>query len=166
MARPNAGARGRAYLSWALLGLSAALFVAVAVLWYRDRESEPELPPPPTSIPGQNQAIHVKSALEAQGLSSTFAPGGGRSPELSVAGQLLDVEGAKLFAFIYPEGPDQLADDTAELDLTEVTVVTTRGTPAAPGTPRVFAGSNVIAVLYGGSEEMAEKVRTAIEGLP
>lgn len=166
MARPNAGAKRRAYLSWALLGLSAALFIAVAVLWYRDRGSEPKVPPPPTSVPGQNQAIHVKTALEAQGLKAAFAPGGGRSPELSVAGQLLDVGGEQLYVFIYPEGPDQLAADTAELDLTEVTVVNTRGTPVAAGAPQVVAGSNVIAVLYGSSSEVAAKVRAAIEGLP
>lgn len=166
MARPNARARRRAYLSWALLGLSALLFVAVAVLWYRDRESEPKVPPPPTSVPGQNQAIHVKNALEAQGLKTAFAPGGGRSPELSVAGQLFDVDGEQLYVFIYPEGPDQLAEDTAGLDFAEVTVVNPRGTPVASGTPQVFAGSNVVAVLYGPPGDVAEKVKAAIEGLP
>jgi hypothetical protein len=166
MSRPRPGNARRAYASWALLGLSVVLFAIVAVLWYRDRESKPTVAPPPASTPGFNQAIHVKEALEAQGLKVAFAPGGGRSEDLSVAGQLFDVNGQSLYVFIYPEGPQQLQDDTVDLDLSAVSVVNTQGTPVAAGDPQVFSGSNVIAVLYGSSSDIANKVKAAIEGLP
>lgn len=165
MSRANQGSAGRVYASWALLGLSAILFAAVAVLWYRDNNDKAKVAPPPTSAPGRNTAIQVKVALEAQGLKVAFSPGGGRSDELSVAGQLIDVSGEQLYIFIYPEGPEQLQEDTVDLDLAEIGVVNTRGTPVATGTPQVFAGSNVIAALYGTSSDVATKVQAAIEGL-
>ena len=166
MQQPRPARTTRTYVSWALFALSVALFVLVAVLWYRDRDSGSKEPVPPTSIPGQNEAIHVKQALEAQGLKVAFAPGGGRSETLSVAGQLFDVDGEQLYVFIYPEGTAQREDETTGVELSGITVVNTRGTPVPGGPPAVFAGSNVVGVLYGSSEEIAGKVQKAIEGLP
>jgi hypothetical protein len=153
------------YLSYALFALSAALFIAVAVMWFRDDNNENQ-PPPPPSTPGANQAIHVKEALEAEGLSVSFAPSGGRSNELSVAGQLLEVDGAHLYAFIYPQGIAQREEDTSGIDPADMVIVNTRGTPVASEPPRVFIGSNVVTVMYGGDDELAGKVQRAIEGLP
>ena len=155
----------RMYLSYLLFALSAALFIAVGVMWFRDDGNDEQTPPPP-STPGANQAINVKDALEAEGLSVSFAPGGGRSNELSVAGQLLEVDGAQIYAFIYPQGVDQREADTGEIDPAAMVVVNTRGTPVASEPPRVFIGSNVVAVMYGGDDDLAEKVQRAIEGLP
>jgi hypothetical protein len=165
MQRPKPVRTGRTYLSWALFALSAALFVAVAVMWYQDRD-KPEQAPVPTTAPGSNQAIHVKQALEAEGLSVEFAPGGGRSEELTVVGQLLKIDGADVYAFIYPEGVAQREDDTSDLDLSSIVVLNTRGTPVSAESPRVYMGSNVLAVMYGGDDDTAEKVQRAIEGLP
>lgn len=155
---------GRTYLSWALFALSAALFIAVGVMWYQDR-NEPGQAPVPTVAPGHNEAIHVKQALEAQGLGVEFAPGGGRSDQLSVAGQLLNVGDAQVYAFIYPEGTTQREDDTALLDPTDIEVLNTRGTPVSTEAPRIYQGSNVVGVVYGADDQTAEKVRRAIEGL-
>jgi hypothetical protein len=165
MDRPKPVRTGRIYLSYALFALSAALFIAVAVMWYRDDENGDQSPPPPTT-PGANQAINVKSALEAEDLKVTFAPGGGRSNELSVAGQLFDVDGAQLYVFIYPQGVSQREADMSNVDSAAMTIVNTRGTPVATETPRVYTGSNVIAVLYGGDDDLAGNVQRAIEGLP
>lgn len=165
MIRPKRTRSGRAYLSYALFALSAALFIAVAVTWYRDENADQQAPPPP-STPGVNQAINVKDALEAQDLEVTFAPGGGRSSELSVAGQLFNVSGAQLYVFIYPQGVAQREEETGAIDPAEMVVVNTRGTPVATGAPRVYIGSNVVAVLYGGDDDLAGKVQRAIEGLP
>lgn len=155
----------RVYLSWALLGLSAILFAAFAIVWYQDRNSSDAVPTPP-SRPGQNEAINIKQALEAQGLTVKFEPGGGRSEDLSVAGQLFSVDGAPLYAFIYPQGVSAREDDSAELDLAVFEITGTDGEPIAGGPPRVTSGSNIIVALYGASDEIAEKVQTAIEGLP
>ncbi len=157
---------GRTYLSWALFALSAALFIAVAVIWYQDRDEAAEEPRPPTSVPGENEAIHVKLALEAQGLKVTFSPGGGRSDELAVAGQLFDVDGEQLYVFIYPQGTAQLEEETTGVDLAAMTIMNTRGTPVPGGPPDAYIGSNVVGVLYGTSDEISSKVKEAIEGLP
>jgi hypothetical protein len=148
-----------------LFALSAALFVAVGVMWYQQRDDEPQTAPIP-SVPGRNEAINVKQALEQEDLEVAFAPGGGRSDLLLVAGQLFKVDGADLYVFIYPEGVVQREEDAPELDPAELVIVNTRGTPVPGGPPRVFAGSNVIVALYGGSDELAEKVERAIERLP
>lgn len=153
------------YLSYALFALSAALFIAVGVMWYRDDDKDNQAPPPP-STPGANQAINVKDALEAEGLTVSFAPGGGRSNELSIAGQLLEVDGAQLYVFIYPQGVAQREADTSEIDPADMVIVNTRGTPVASEPPRVFIGSNVVTVMYGGDDDLAGKVQRAIEGLP
>jgi hypothetical protein len=165
MNRARPARTGRTYLSWALFALSAALFIAVGVMWYQDRDNGEQTAPIPIT-PGRNEAINVKQALEAEGLKVTFAPGGGRSNELTVAGQLLEVDGAQLYVYIYPQGVAQREEDTGNVDPADMIVVNTRGTPVAGGPPKVFIGSNVVAVLYGGSDETAGKVQRAIEGLP
>jgi len=166
MSKPKPPRTARTYLSWVLFAISTALFVAVAVIWYRGEDEDIGVNPPPSSTPGRNEAIHVKQALEAKGLKVAFAPGGGRSDELTVAGQLFEVDGTNLFVFIYPQGPEQREDDSAEVELSEMTIVNTRGTPEPGAPPAVFVGSNVIGVLYGESDEISSKVQTAIEGLP
>jgi hypothetical protein len=165
MQRPKPVRTGRTYLSWALFALSAALFIAVGVMWYQDRNDDPQSAPIP-STPGHNEAINVKEALEAQDLTVSFQPGGGRANALSVAGQLFEVDGAQLYVFIYPEGVAQREEDTEMIDPAEVVVANTRGTPVAGGPPKVYAGSNIIGVLYGGDNAVAAKVQRAIEGLP
>ena len=155
---------GRTYLSWALFALSATLFIAVGVMWYQDRDESGQ-PAVPTTVPGRNEAIHVKQALEAEGLEVAFAPGGGRSDQLSVAGQLLTIGDAQVYAYIYPEGTEQRMDDTELLDPAEIQVLNTRGTPVSTEAPRIFQGSNVVAVVYGADDDTAAKVQRAIEGL-
>lgn len=165
MKRMSPGGSRRNLLSLALFALSAVLFAAVAIVLYQGRGDNAGSMAPPASTPGHNEAIHVKQALEANGLKVVFAPGGGRSNELSVAGQLFEVDGAQLYVFIYPGGVTQRADDSSDVELTAMTVVNTRGTPVAGGPPRVFTGSNVVGVLYGATDEIAGKVRKSIEGL-
>lgn len=156
---------GRTYLSWALFALSAALFIAVGVMWYQDRD-KPDQAPVPEALPGRNEAIHVMQALEAEDLQVEFAPGGGRSDQLSVAGQLLTAGDVQIYAYIYPEGTEQRELDTELLDPAEIEVLNTRGTPVSADTPRVSMGSNVVTVVYGADDETAAKIQRAIEGLP
>lgn len=156
----------RTYISWALFAVSAALFVIVALLWYQDRENQNALPTPP-SRPGRNEAINVLNALREQDLKADFdRTGGGRAQVLSVAGQAIKIGDAELYVFIYPQGVESRELDIEDLDFAEISVVDTAGTPVADGTPNVFTGSNVVAVLYGGSSDTATKVKQAIEGLP
>jgi hypothetical protein len=51
--------------------------------------------------------------------------------------------------------------DPAALDL-----ASSAGTPVSQESVRVFAGSNVVAALYGADDDTAERVESAIEGLP
>jgi hypothetical protein len=154
----------RIYLSWALFALSAALFVAVALTWYRDRDDGPQTAPIPVT-PGHNEAINVKRALEDEDLTVEFGRGGGRAEELTPVGQLFTVDGAELYVFLYP-GVSEREEETSGLALDALEVLNTRGTPTAGGPPRVYVASNVVALLYGASDEVAGKVQSAIEGLP
>jgi hypothetical protein len=160
---------GRVLLSWALFAASIALFAAVAYVYWEDRNDEEQIPTPPSN-PGRNEMINVKQALEAQDLEVEFLrTGGARSDDLTPAGQGLTVDDATLYVFIYPEGPVAREEETEELqeqNPASLTLLDNRRTPIPGGPPRVFMGSNVVAALVGGDDELAGKVQAAIEGLP
>jgi len=156
----------RSYLSWLLFAAAIALFAVVGYLYWQDRGEDEQLPPPPSN-PGRNEMINVKQALEAQALTVEFLrTGGARSPDLTPAGQGLTIGDATVFVFIYPGGVAAREEEAAELDLATVTLEDVRGTPIPGGAPKVYAGSNVVAALVGGDDDLAARVQTAIEGLP
>jgi hypothetical protein len=151
-------------VSWILFAIAAALFVVVAVLYVRDRRDAKPIPTPP-QVAGRNEMINVKQALEAQGLSVKFAPGGARSDALSEAGQVLDINGATAYVFVYTSVGAREAD-TNSLDLSAQPLLDVRGTPIVGGPPKTFTGSNILLLLFGGDDSIAAKVDAAIKGLP
>jgi hypothetical protein len=153
------------WVSLALFGLAAVLFVVVAVLYVRDRGNDDKVPPTPVSKPGQAQSINVVNALKAQGIKANFSGGGARSDAMTPPGQALTVDGHPLYVFIY-EDPTSREDETADLDVADLGLVDVNGTPVAGGTPHAVGGSNVYAVLFGGDEDLTAKVDRAIKGLP
>ena len=160
----RARAGGRSYLSWALFAISALLFVVVAYLYFKPGGEDAKPIPTPPAVVGKNEMINVKQALERQGLQVAFAAGGARSDSLSEAGQLLQVDGAPLYVFVYPGVTDR-ANDTAGIDLAALMLLDIRGTPVAAGPLDVSMGSNVVAILAGGDAALAAKVHRAVEGL-
>ncbi len=152
-------------LSTALFAIAAVLFIVVAVLYVRDRFQEEPTPPPPPSDPGRAQLVNVVQALRAHGLTVEYARQGVRIPELTAAGQGLVVNGTPLYVFLF-EDPATREAEVSELDLTSLTLLSTLGTPVAGGPLHTTQGSNVFAVLIGGSEDLTAKVDAAITELP
>jgi hypothetical protein len=165
--RESGSKRGIAnWVSLALFGLAAALFVVVAVVYVRDRGKKDEVPPTPASVPGHAQTINVVNALKAQGIKADFSRGGGaRIEALTPPGQGLTADGKPLYVFIY-EDPATREEETADLAPTDLVLVDVTGTPVAGGAPHAVGGSNVYAVLLGGDADLAAKVDRAIQGLP
>ncbi len=164
MSEPSRSVRARTFVSWILFGIAAVLFVVVAFLYIRDRRDEQPLPTPP-HIAGRNEMINVKQALEAKGLTVKFAPGGARSTALSEAGQVLDIGGATAYVFVYATAAERETDSTS-LDLAKQPLLDVRGTPVAGGPPKVFSGSNILLLLFGGDDATVAKVESAVRGLP
>jgi hypothetical protein len=146
---------------------------AVAVLAYgiwqsRDDGNSDNSNPPPAATPGAYKLIDVVSSLENAGSNVEIIRASFRSPQLTVPGQGLEVDGVPVYVFIYP-GRDAVAAREAEsknIDPATLTVNTISGTPVAEGEPHVVFSSNVIAVVPSSSQAVNDKVDEAIEGLP
>lgn len=152
-------------LSLVLFGVAAVLFIAVAVLYVRDRRDEDKTPPPPTVEPGHAQFINVVEALEAQDIKVEISREAGPQFEnLTPPGQGLTADGNPLYVFIYEDSTIR-DDETSSLEPTDLAGVNRQGTPVA-GTPHGVGKSNVYVILFGGDADLAKKVDTAIQGLP
>jgi hypothetical protein len=151
-------------------GELAVALVAFAVVYYFDEDDEPETAPIPTAA-GRNEAINVKRALEAQGLTVEFGRAAIRARGgLTPPPQPFTVGDATLYVFFY-EGVAEREAESATLDPASLAFITSAGTPVAgagSASPdlHVASGSNVIAVLAGGSPELAAQVDAAIASLP
>ncbi len=168
---PKRRRRRGAHILSTLLFLTAIAFAGIAVWIYLDEErDQPPERVPPEVTPGQNDLLSVRNALEGAGLEAAIGRGtSALTDQLERPGQLIEVEGLDLYVFIY-NAPEtsveerQAASDA--LDPAALTLETRSGQPIAEGLPlRVSSGSNVIAVLAGGDDEVAAKVQQAIEGL-
>lgn len=148
-------------------------FGAIAVLAYgvyqnqHEKNAEPTIAPP-TSTSGSNNLINIKQALEHQGLDVKIVRSSFRSPQLTVPGQGLAVDGAKVYVFIYngQQAVEQRKLESKDLDPATLTVLTISGTPVSGSNPHVAANSNVVAVLPSASQDVITKVDAAIQGLP
>ncbi len=166
-ARRGKGPRSRIanWLSLALFALAAILFVAVAVLYVRDRDEKVQTPPPPTSQPGHAQLINVVDALRAQGIKTEISHDPSpRFAALTPPAQGLTADGKPLYVFIYDD-PTIREDESDSLETADLVPESTTGTPLS-GEPHAVGGSNVYVILFGGDAELAAKVDRAIQGLP
>ncbi|MEA2528250.1 MAG: hypothetical protein QOF33_69 [Thermomicrobiales bacterium] len=152
-------------LSLALFALAAILFVAVAVLYVRDRQDKDQTPPPPPSQPGHAQLKNVVDALRAQGIETEVS----REPSpqfaaLTPPAQGLTADGNPLYVFIYDD-PTIREDESGPLEAADLLPESATGTIPS-GEPHPVGGSNIYVVLFGGDAELAAKVDRAIQGLP
>src|SRR5262245_38567273 len=150
-----------------IFAVAAVAVLAYGVYQSHENTSEPTSVPP-TSSAGGNSLINIIQALQAQGLKTDIIKSSFRSPQLTVPGQGVSVDGDKLYIFIY-NGADSVAlreADSKNLDPASLTVVTVSGTPVAGTSPHVVSNSNVIAVLSSSDEDVTSKVDAAIQGLP
>jgi hypothetical protein len=145
---------------------------AVAVLGYGIWQSQNEGNsddgnPPPAATPGAYRLIDVVTALEIEGFEVKIIRSSFRSPQLSVPGQGLEVDGKPIFVFVYP-GKDAVAAreaDSKTIDPATLTVNTVSGTPVAAREPHVVFNSNVIAIVPSSSQDVNDKVDSAIQSL-
>jgi hypothetical protein len=159
------GRRAQSILSTLLLAISAALLVAVVVLYVRDR-NKPDEPTPPTPVPGHNQAIDVLDAFRAQKLEVSFGEQGTdvRSSMLERPGQMVKVGAARAYLFIYP---DVASQEAATLDVApaDIDLVDISGDPIEFKSIELFANSNIAVVLVDADQSTAAKIKAAVEGL-
>jgi hypothetical protein len=145
---------------------------AVAVLAYGIWQSQNDgnsdnSNPPPAATPGAYKFIDVINALKATGLDVEIIRSSFDSPQLSAAGQGVEVDGAPVYLFIYA-GREPVAAREAEsknIDPANLSVTTIRGTPVVEGEPHVVSNSNIIAIVPPASQEITDKVDVAIQGL-
>jgi hypothetical protein len=146
---------------------------AVAVLGYgiwqsRSDGNTDDSNPPPAATPGAYRFIDVVNVIKAEDLEVEIIRSSFRSPQLSVPGQGVEVDGVPVYLFIYPgqAAVEAREADSKELDPRTIVVTTVSGTPAAEGEPHIVSNSNVIAIVPSDSQELIDKVDDAIQGLP
>ena len=147
-----------------LLALAAVVFGVLALVLYL-RNPGGGIAPVPTAAPGGNQIVNVTEALRAQDLDvqqppGLFVPRGA----LDVPGQGVEIDGAPAFIFLYPDEATAQAD-AAGVNASDVVPERLAGSPTPDGERRMTQGSNVIVLVVGGSEEMWQKVETAVASL-
>ncbi len=148
-----------------LFALAGVLFVIVAVLYVRDQLEDDPTPPPPPHEPGRAQLVNVVEALRDEGLKVEYARQGVRIPGLGAAGQGLTVEGTPLYVFLF-DSPETRESEVGALGDDDLILLSTQGTPVSAGPLRAVQGSNVFAVLVGGSDDLFARVDAAIARLP
>lgn len=165
--------RRGAHILSTLLFVAAIGFAAVAVWFYLDEQrNQPDERVPPTAQPGQQNLGSVVAALQNAGVDAEVGRGTTALTDQlpDQRGQLVEVGGQELYVFIYTDPSTGVADRQAAseaLDPATLTLSTRSGQPLAAGQQlHVSAGSNVIAVLAGGDDELVRKVQEAIESLP
>lgn len=170
--RGSSGRRWPHLLS-TLLFIAAIGFAAVAVYLYIEGENTPSGPEPPTAEAGRNELASVLGGLNNAGLDAEYGRYSAEANQLDQPGQTIEVNGHNLFVFIYPaaDGERAVADrkaDAADLDPETLTLQSRSAErPLNEGKEvHVFQGSNVIAVLVGGDDELVTSVGDVIASLP
>jgi hypothetical protein len=167
--RPNRNRNRNRNLGSSLLFAALAIVLAAAA-YILYQEDDPSEPPVPAATPGHYELIQVRDALDAQGLDATLGQGAFLAEGLTPPGQFITLGGdAAVYAFIYPDTAAQAAEATT-LDPATLAITTPSRRPVAGvGSDQtelhIAAGSNVIAVLVGGSPEQIEQFDAAIASL-
>ncbi len=172
---PKSRRRRGAQILSTLLFLVALLFAGAAIyIWYIDEETSDNVPPGPTATPGLYTLADILNAFKAAGLEGDYgrSPATVKSNQMNPPGQHLIIDDQSVYVFIFPSGDAQSAaaareEAAQDLDPATMTLNTPSGQSFGEGeTLTVSEGSNVIAVLVGGDDELQTQVRDVIEGLP
>jgi hypothetical protein len=177
MASRSSPRRSRpAQLLSTILFVAAFGFAAAALwVWYNDDSSSgPGTPPPAQSVDDIDLA-HVLEVLDARDSAWDYGrdPATARSNQLEMPGQALTRGDDVLFVFIFTgaSGTEKVAARAAaseQIDLQSMTLATPSGTVInADGEPLWMAEhSNVITILVGGDQALADEVADALTDLP
>jgi hypothetical protein len=163
-------------LSTALFIVAIGFAVAAVWIWYTDDSREGPGTPPPAQNAEEIDLAQVLGVLKTSDESWDYSrsPSGARSNQLDMPGQALKLDDERLlFVFIFTgaSSEDRIAarEQAAQgVDLDTMTLTTTSGKVLnADGQPLSMAQhSNVIAILLGGDDALAEEVQGALDRLP
>lgn len=161
------------HLLSSLLFVAAIVFAGAAVYLYLEGDDTPSGPERPAAESGRNEFANVVTGLTDAGLHAQPGRYSAETSQLTQPGQTIEVEGQNLFIFIYPDadGAAAIADreaDAADLDA-ETIELTSRSAerPLNDGEDvHIFQGSNVVAILVGGDDELVSTVEDVISSLP
>lgn len=165
--------RRRAHLLSTVLFIAAIAFAVAAVYLYVTQDDSPSGPERPAAEAGRNEFAHVVDGLEDAGIDARPGRYSAEANQLDQPGQTIEVGDQNLFVFIYPDanGDVAVADRQADAaDLDPETIELRSRTAERPLNEdeevHIFEGSNVIAVLVGGDDELVGTVRDVIASLP
>jgi len=161
--RPKPKRTARVWISYVLFAVSAALFVAVLVMYIRGRDDNNN-PPPPTAQAGHNEMKDVMTALQNGGGNAKYGRSADRADGVSQVAQAVEIDGETIYVFIYDNAADRQREQDG-LANTTLTIKNTRGTPVAENPPYLFGGSNVMVAVYSDDAGLRDKIQQAIEGL-
>lgn len=159
-----------------LLFIAAIGFAAAALwVWYTDdSESGPGAPPPAESADDIELAT-VLNVLEARndGWEISRNPATGRTDQFDAPGQALKLGDTLLFVFIFSgaDADQKIANRetaSAEVDLDAMTLTTPSGQVINDGGEPLWKAehSNVMTILVGGDQALADEVAAALADLP
>src|SRR5262245_21837035 len=165
--QPQPKPKQRGSWTWMIFAVAAVAVLAYGI--WQSQDDETDSPnPPPAATPGAYKFIDVVNALKSEGFEVEIIRSSFRSPQLSVPGQGVEVDGSPIYLFIYlgQSGVEAREADSKDIDPATLTVSTVSGTPVAARESRVVFNSNVIAIVPSSSQDVSDKVDSAIQGLP
>lgn len=171
--RPRPRRSRNAQILSTVLFVAALGFAGAAVwTWYSDGDNDGPAPPPPAENVGQIDLAQVLIVLDEFNEDWDYgrSPATAHTDQLSPPGQHLKLGDRSLYVFIFP-GPTGVADREAaseQVDLETMQIATRSGTVINDDGEQLYLAehANVMTVLVGGDQELADQVSTALSNLP
>lgn len=156
-----------------ILFVAAIAFAGVAVyLWYTD-DDDNEPGPPPTAVTGKAELANVLNLLQDTNENWDYGRTAARTDQLDPPCQLLKLDDIQLCVFVFsgnsPEESIAEREQAAEqvnLDTMEIATASRSEILSEGETLHMAQASNVITILMGGDDALADQVAGAIEMLP
>jgi len=173
MTRTRPNQRRWPHLLSTVLFIAAIVFAAAAIYLYFEGGDSPNGPEPPAAEVGRNEFANVVTGLKDAGLSAQPGRYSAETSQLTQPGQTIEVNDHNLFVFIYPDSNGDQAVADREADAADLDPATMQLTSRSAERPlnegedvHIFQGSNVIAILVGGDDDLVKKVGDVIAALP
>ena len=156
-----------------ILFIAAIGFAAAAAwIWFTDDGSNGPGIPPPADTTGEVDLAQVLMVLDESNDDWDYgrSPAAANADQFSVPGQHLKLGDRSLYVFIFT-GPTGVSDREAaseQADLETMQIATRSGTVINEDNQQLYMAehSNVITILVGGDQALADEVDSALDKLP